>query len=666
MLLVAAVLAAVGVGEHRAEDGAATVKKEEEKPKIALSPELEEKLAEFLKKAGEAKRKVWATRMKAEIGRIVKATGLGEDEAKALEAPAELASEACLSGWTAKLDDSYRQYLNNYEEEQVDQMLAQADQAAQSDWFGDYLRPYEHPKWEEGIRKVLGAEKATAWEQAQVERKEAVRKEGTEVIKASVEATCQQQQAELRGKGAAIRTRLALPKERADQLEALAKTVADASAATLRLRGERMLLAMDDMQRKQTLKARRFYVQIDQKDIEAQQTAWQEGVAGVLAAEEKKRLEETREKFAARRVVVMGKLMITLLDDRIAFTESQRERLQRIAESLVKGQESLFSETSWENSNRLNVQEFFAAGARATEGELRPILDDSQRRHWRDACLPKNYHPNRSVVVAKKADPSGDAKSPTRLPEPEDMENALSDYLHAKTIYERKQLLALNLLKAEDAARVAGLAPECLGRLETAARGVTEATLATWKANTDQNIRSQLQDATPENVKQRLAGIGTYSYERVSTLNLPDAPIWQQAMKSELTAPQQAAWKKELDARRAYREKAISAIIMSEFDRRVSLNEEQWNKLNPIVAGTVKDYAPDIESMFSSSYPYSWYLQSYTMFIPVAAIPEADLKAILGGELWKSWTEGPEMENTNNYWENVQSRHGQRVKEEKK
>ena len=104
---------------------------------------------------------------------------------------------------------------------------------------------------------------------------------------------------------------------------------------------------------------------------------------------------------------------------------------------------------------------------------------------------------------------------------------------------------------------------------------------------------------------------------------------------------------------------------MSEFDRKVALTAEQWTKLEPILAGTVKDYAPDIENMFSSNYPYSWFLQSYTMFIPIAAVPEADMKGILSKEQWDGWKGSPEMENTNNYWENVQNNHKNRVKEKK-
>jgi hypothetical protein len=80
----------------------------------------------------------------------------------------------------------------------------------------------------------------------------------------------------------------------------------------------------------------------------------------------------------------------------------------------------------------------------------------------------------------------------------------------------------------------------------------------------------------------------------------------------------------------------------------------------------VETYAPDIESMFSGSYGYSWFLQSYSLFIPIVAVPEADLKAILGKDQLEWVTTSPEIENSRNYWDNVKNRHEQRKKEKSK
>src|SRR5882757_3332934 len=94
----------------RAEETAA--EKEKAKPKVTLSPEKEAKLAEVLKKAAVAKRKSWTVRMKKEIERVTKTTGLGADGVKALELAAEQAADACLDDWTAIFGDGWRQFFS--------------------------------------------------------------------------------------------------------------------------------------------------------------------------------------------------------------------------------------------------------------------------------------------------------------------------------------------------------------------------------------------------------------------------------------------------------------------------------------------------------------------------------------------------------------------------
>jgi hypothetical protein len=101
---------------------------------------------------------------------------------------------------------------------------------------------------------------------------------------------------------------------------------------------------------------------------------------------------------------------------------------------------------------------------------------------------------------------------------------------------------------------------------------------------------------------------------------------------------------------------------MVEFDRKHQLSAPQWEKCEPLVSKTVKDYSLDISGMFSSSDSTPWYLQSYMMFIPFAAIPEADFKTILGKEQWDHWSSSSDFSNSTSYFQNVQQMHKQRVK----
>jgi hypothetical protein len=104
---------------------------------------------------------------------------------------------------------------------------------------------------------------------------------------------------------------------------------------------------------------------------------------------------------------------------------------------------------------------------------------------------------------------------------------------------------------------------------------------------------------------------------------------------------------------------------MAEFDRSNSLTIAQWTALEPLVAGLIKEYSPEIGGMFSPSNSIPWYLQYYTTLIPFVGIPEEDLKKILRKDQWERWIGSGEYSNCKNYWENIQNNHAQRVKAKK-
>lgn len=321
---------------------------------------------------------------------------------------------------------------------------------------------------------------------------------------------------------------------------------------------------------------------------------------------------------------------------------------------------SAFLENKSEYGN-LAPQTFFVAASKATEEETKPILDPVQWKHWQEICAPKNPEANPPKTEVN-------ANQPPQPAEPEDLERAISDFLQEKTVGGRKRLLAATILKAEDAARVAQLPADMADRLRTAARGDAEESLAAWKTQMDQFLRSNfVRDATAQNVKQRLASLDDYYFgDRFSPFSRRDAQdkesIWDKSVKNELTDQQRGAWQKEVDGRSAYREKAIASALMAEFDRKNPITPGQWEKLEPIIAGILKDYSPEIANNFSSSNDTPWYLQYYSMFMPFAGVPEKDFKAILTKEQWDRWTGSNECSNSANYWENIQQNHEQRVK----
>ena len=78
---------------------------------------------------------------------------------------------------------------------------------------------------------------------------------------------------------------------------------------------------MDDDERKQAINERQGYYNWLQPPPA---TAWDEGLAKLLTPEEIDRLKTAGDDRRARRAAAMGKLLLVLLDEKIAFTSAQR------------------------------------------------------------------------------------------------------------------------------------------------------------------------------------------------------------------------------------------------------------------------------------------------------------------------------------------------------
>jgi len=244
--------------------------------------------------------------------------------------------------------------------------------------------------------------------------------------------------------------------------------------------------------------------------------------------------------------------------------------------------------------------------------------------------------------------------------EPEDVEKCISSFLYDKTAIERKRILAANILKAEDIVRAAGLNAEATAQLMAASRGATEESLTTWKWFIEQQIRSQLQEVTPQNVKQRLEGFEDFVFQRNYDTSTHSG-VWEKALQTELNDKQRASWTKETDARKLFHDQAIAELVMAEFDRKNQLTADQWEKLEPLVVGSVRDYSSDISRIFSFNNGVPWYLGGPYTLMPFAGIPDADLKAILSADQWNRWKGSSDCSNASNLWQNVQQFHNQRV-----
>ena len=621
--------------------------------KVPLSPEVETKLKELLDKTKVKKGETWDAQMKKEIDEIAHVTALSDAGQQKLAAAAKQAIAASLQSWAPDLPDVVRRSLARLPKEAAVAMIAQAqDQLGAvlswSDVSSQSTAPDQQDVWTKALHQTLSPAQMDAWTQAQTKHKDDVEKQIADVLKSGADHTRDQQTNVIMAECKSIESTLKLSADRAAQLEDIGKAAVEQTVEKSRAQEEKSLLAMAEDQRRQMLTSG-FYMEPGPDDGPTQMPAWKDGLAHLLTADEQTQLQALKDNRKARREQVMSRVMVMLLDEKLALTAAQRQKLEPIAERLVKDISQLYPQGNPGEYYSVSTDVFYAATTKTTDAELKPILDAVQLKRWHD--------------LAKMETPAGPRiamESGANNDEPEDVDKAISSFFYEKTEAERKRELETSTLKAEDAARVAGLGAESAERLEAAAAGATEQSLMTWKWFTEQQIRSQLQGLTPDNVHQRLDGLQDYFFQRrFFGMSNTQEDLWDETVRSELTAPQLDAWKKETDARDDYRQKAIAAAVLSEFDRQAHLNDDQWNKLNPLVAGILNDYGQGITQVFSNMNNTPWYLGGPYMLIPLVGLDDDALKTVLTKEQIDLWTRSQEFANANNLWQVVKQMHTQ-------
>ena len=521
----------------------------------------------------------------------------------------------------------------------------------------------EQPAWTGALAHALSPEQAAAWEKARAERRAAVSKEVDTFLDGQAARYHEMLAQPMRGQADEIISWLDLPKERAGRITAASRQAVENSLAAWRKNAAKSLLENDDATLQSILKRRWYSFPFDDETAPAKQAVWTDTLARELTDDERARLKETRAEHRVRRADALGQLLVATLDEKIAFTAGQRARLAPVAQRLVQTSPAMFPEAGGNDYYSLSPRNFYEAAAAVRPEGIDPLLDETQRRHWQEISHLKYTTNDNGWEVPADSLPAPTPQEVAAVAEPEDLERTVSDYLRARAAAHRRESDAVLTLQAEDAVRVAGLAPPAAARLRIAAHGAALADTMNWMSSTEQTIRAQVQGATPENIGQRLADTGRYYYERSDPKG---GALWTAAVNAEMTPAQQTAWRGECDERSRYNDAALAGFLAAEFDRRFALSAEQWGRLVPALARAVQDYRPDIGNMFSFADSSRWYLQSYYMFLPLNGVPENDLKALLSPRQWDAWTHSSEFSNNASYWPNIQSNHDSRTQQKEK
>lgn len=500
-------------------------------------------------------------------------------------------------------------------------------------------------KWAETITSLVGAESVKQWQKLVAEQKTKEEAELVDSLKPS-EQQAQMQMEELIGREVdSYVSGLNLDDERKKELEALAKQAVTASIDASKKQWIKTIQGWSAADRKTR---KNYYFGVNEDDQPPKQKLWAEGLKKLFSEDELQRMQAGVSERKTRMSGALAAATLAEMDKTLALSVKQRADLEPLLRPLM---EPLLRDETQEYWS-YQAYQLFNTAAKVDEKKLATILDESQLKQWKTlVSASPNYTRSGGVTVN-----SGELDAEEEKP---DIEVEISRHLYQLGVNERKRLLEVMLAQVGDAKRVLNLPEEKVKRLTTAAKGAVESAMEEWRTQVESWVRNSVERATPGTVKATLANLARSSYN-VQGKGPQTQDRWRDTVTALLSESEQTAWKKVLDARKAYRTATMATMSVNELDRRRRLTPEQVQKVHQLVSAVLDDYLPDIERYMN----HTWHLQYYYALLPLAGVKEADLKSTLTERQWKLVQER-DLADAVQYWEGIESYHKQRMEQTK-
>ncbi|MCB1207772.1 MAG: hypothetical protein KDK97_00530 [Verrucomicrobiales bacterium] len=611
-----------------------------------LPDDVQKSLREFVGKVAKSRRELWADAMKSVCADIAKAHGLSADQTLALEAGVPAVIEVSMKEWEEKCFKWLTPYIERSQDAARDISRWSPKDIATAANVEGVQPPSDLPEWETAVKSVLPDAEFIKWQAALVASRKQLADDITEYLNRSEEQVRvpldQMMDVEL----ADMTVLLNLDEGRLNALKAAGKAAVTSAMTDWKRRASDMLTRMDAT-RRDMLMTREAGIYVDtnkEENLPRGRPEWKEAVKKILTPEDNKRLTDARDGRREHRFEAIARIAIAELDKRVGFTSAQRVQLEPLMEAAMKKLPDRLVDYDERYYYNLDLKQIFKTAEGLDDEALKVVLDTKQLDRWRSVVKDPNAGdeeapPNAEIVEGAPADP---------VPQDEmDLERTISGHLYFLAESQRVRLLQGMQVKVEELERVVKPAPEVLANLQTAAKGAVERALSTWRGEVERWVRQSVQGARPQDIQKRLMSMGSYYGDR--NLTPVDQTLWKSAIDHGLTEAQRAAWKVETDAREGYQGDAIVGLVVSEAERRLRLGPDQTKQLQPKVSAIIKEYGPDIARYFSSP----WYLQSYSVLIPLAGVPEAEMKTVLQEGQLDVWKER-EFNRINSYWSNIE------------
>jgi hypothetical protein len=234
----------------------------------------------------------------------------------------------------------------------------------------------------------------------------------------------------------------------------------------------------------------------------------------------------------------------------------------------------------------------------------------------------------------------------------ETLERYVSDHLVRADAKKSEALKKQMDMILGDLQRSLNLTPEKLRTLQIAANGAVHETLTGWRSAQENQVRQLTNGAGEENLTARLNGVAEIQLGNEIPHN---KQIWATTLSHTLNPTEQQAWL-ALEAERAdYRQKAVSALLLTELERKLSLSEAQSEKLEPLLQQAFTEYLPDMSNYIDCGSG----MDIRMLLLLLNGVPEQEQRNILSKEQLEKWR--GVTADYSGWWQNIIQNHQSRL-----
>lgn len=342
-----------------------------------------------------------------------------------------------------------------------------------------------------------------------------------------------------------------------------------------------------------------------------------------------------------REQAAMVRARVHLVEMAVLLTDKQRAEVEAVARTLPVDR----AENSY-----VGIEQCWEDWQGDALKRLNAILDDSQERLW--AQRVKVWESPRYT------EPTEPKPEPLRHPgagpvDPAEIEVVISEHLAEGSRQEEAIAKPGVMRRVEEVVRLLKLDEAARSELELAAKGTLQNRAESQRVNMGSYVRSQARGATPETVRQRLAGIGRISFSNRSN----EKTLLEQSIENLLDEAQKKTLLAHEEVMRQRLDQCVIGLIMARLERPLLLAKEQGEALKKQLQRVMVTYGPDMARTFVSWGDRApWFLQSYYLMVPCFGVEEKVLKELFNERQLSRWQELSGRAGAH-YWQEIQRAH---------